>query len=393
MQLSEFQSALDRGRREFPWASLEGLCLRGMALAGLSFRQAKLDRSDLSGADCTGAMLLKVSAPETQWTAARLDRINGQRGDFSRSAFERAQLVAAQLQNADLTDTNFRQANLQQANLTGARLTGASFGAADLTGAILDPEAIAQADFTGATMPDGRPFDPDWQPCPIAPPPPDDPPEAIDPEVAAFVQRDRPHKHLLADRNFVVPNVGPPPPPPVPGSLLVALQRLPRPLLVLWCLGYGLWGISLGLLDAPPLSWPIVVASSLTGLAGLEWGFMALTGGMLAIWLAAPLPQQLLSLGLGVPTGLVVALGTKILTGVSIGAALRNGLLAFASAIAAISLVLGFAWIGLMGAIACTFAAMPLWSITRNQSLSTIQTALIMAGLATLSLAIGQWLT
>ena len=47
----------------------------------------------------------------------------------------------------------------------------------------------------------------------------------------------------------------------------------------------------------------------------------------------------------------------------------------------------------LMGAIACTFAAMPLWSITRNQSLSTIQAALIMAGLATLSVAIGQWLT
>lgn len=392
MQLSEFQLALDRGKREFPWVSLEGLCLRGMTLAGLSLRQAKLDRSDFSDADCTGAMLLKVSATETQWTAARLDRANGQRGNFSRSTFERAQLVAAQLQNADLTNSTFRHANLQQADLTGARLLGACFAAADLTGARLDSEAIAQADFSGATMPDGRIFDADWQPSPIAPSP-DETPEAIDPELAAILQRDRPHKHLLPNREFAVPNVGPPPPPPVPTSLLTALKRLPRPLLALWCLGYVLWGSSLGLLDAPPQSWLLVAASSLTGLGGIAWGFMALTGGAIAVMLAAPLPQQLLSLGLGVPTGLVVALGTKVLIGISFREALRNGLLAFASATVMINLVLGFAWIGLIGALACTFVAMPLWPVAIEQNLSTVQKSLIMAGLATCSLAIGRGMT
>ncbi|RFP62986.1 MAG: pentapeptide repeat-containing protein [Limnothrix sp. CACIAM 69d] len=413
MELSEFQLALDRGRRDFPWVSLEGQCLRKLSLVGLSLRQAKLDRADLSETDCSGATLLKVSATESQWRAARLDRVNAQKANFSRASFVNAQLSAAQLQGADLSAADFRQANLRGANLTGAILTGACFAAADLTDAIFDwdSEPIAQGDFTAATMPDGQPFSADWQPGPVDPLPKVQPAtdRAIDSVQSNPVDRavsgaiestdaptnapppDRPHRYLMSNPSFAVPNAGPPPPPPRPGNLWEAGQRLPWPLLTLWLLGYALWGSSLAVLDPPPQSWLLLALSSLAGMAGLQWGFLALTGGAMAIVLAVPLPQQVLSILLGGATGLTVGLLTKFLMHISWVGALRNALLALASAVTVINLTLGFVWLGMLGALAFTFSAMPLWTIMVEQNLSPTQRLLVMAGVSTLGVAIGRW--
>jgi hypothetical protein len=386
MQVSEFRAAIDRGRREFPWVDLEECSVRGWSLAGLSLRQAKLDRADFSEADCTEMSLLKVSAIASQWVAARLDRANCQKANFHQANFVGAQLTATQLQNADLSAANLGQAKLLQANLSGAIVLGACFVAADLTGATLDPSAIAQADFTDATMPDGRVFSADWEPAIV------DPAGDLQSDPVAAAPIDRPNRHLMSNPNFAVPDVGPPPPPPVPTSLKEAWQRLPKPLLWLWCFGYCLWGGSLGLMDAPIVSWPVAAASSLTGLLGVEWGFLALTGGMLAIVLAAPIGNQIMSFLLGGSTGIVVGLGTKILMNVSWSLALRNSLLAMASAMAIINISLGLPWLSAIGAMAFTFSAMPLWPIARNQSLTPAQQMGLLGGLAVGSLLFGGWL-
>lgn len=393
MQESELRGAIDRGRREFPWVDLAGCCFRGWSLAGLSLRQAKLDRTDFSEADCTGISLLKVSAIASQWVAARLDRANCQRGNFQQATFAGAQLTAAQLQNADLSAADFRQAKLLQANLSGAIVLGTCFVGADLTGATLDWEAIAQADFTDATMPDGRGFSADWQPA-IADPA-DDLDDDLDGdanEPLAATLGDRPNRHLMANPSFAVPNGGPPPPPPTPASFKEAWQRLPGPLLWLWVFGYCLWGGSLGLIDAPIVSWPLLAATSLMGLLGLDWSFLALPGGMVLIVLAAPIGNQIMSFLLGGSTGIVVGLGTKVLMNVSWSMALRNGLLSTASAMAIINISLGLAGLSAIGAMAFTFSAMPLWTIARQQSLTSAQQVGLLGGLAIGALLVGGWL-
>lgn len=392
MQVSEFRAAIDRGRREFPWVDLEDCSLRGWSLAGVSLRQAKLDRADLSEADCTGVSLLKASAIASQWVAARLDRANCQKANFQQANLTGAQLPAAQLQGADLSGADLQQTNLQQANLSGAIVLGTCFVGADLTGAALDLEAIAQADFTDATMPDGRIFSVGWEPIAPPEPEPETAPESNSASEVSPAPVDRPNRHLMVNRDFAVPDVGPPPPPPVPASLKEAWQRLPGPLLWLWVFGYCLWGGSLGLIEAPIESWPVVAASSLIGLFGVEWGFLALTGGMVAIVLAAPFPNQVMCGLLGVGSGLAVGLGTKLFLQATWPMAFRNSLLAMASAMAIINLSLGLAGLSAIGAMALTFAAMPLWTIARNQSLTQGQQVGILGGLAVVALLLGNWL-
>jgi hypothetical protein len=111
----------------------------------------------------------------------------------------------------------------------------------------------------------------------------------------------------------------------------------------------------------------------------------------MAIVLAVPLPQQVLSILLGGATGLTVGLLTKFLMHISWVGALRNALLALASAVTVINLTLGFVWLGMLGALAFTFSAMPLWTIMVEQNLSPTQRLLVMAGVSTLGVAIGRW--
>ena len=95
-----------QGKRDFLWADLRGVSLRGYSLAGTNFNRAKLQGADLSGADLSGCSFLK-----------------------------------ADLSNANLAETN---------------LTGACFRKANLMGAILAVDQLPDSALQGATLPDGN---------------------------------------------------------------------------------------------------------------------------------------------------------------------------------------------------------------------------------------------
>ena len=86
---------------------------------------ANLSRASFVDAGLPGSQLLRVVAPDAQFTGA-------------------------QLFGANLSGGHFERASFRGANLAGASLAGASFAGADFHGATLDQAALGGADLSGA---------------------------------------------------------------------------------------------------------------------------------------------------------------------------------------------------------------------------------------------------
>ncbi len=131
-----------------------------VSLRDRDLRLAKLDRSDLHGADFTGANLEQATLvgadlrgakfscadPEQARTAER-DALEGC-ARLADAVLDRANLSGADLTFANLSGASFEEANLQRSNLAYAQAIGTNFTSADLTNADLS----TKADFSGANF-------------------------------------------------------------------------------------------------------------------------------------------------------------------------------------------------------------------------------------------------
>lgn len=167
---------------------VEGKRRRGrektLNLRGRDLRYAKLDRTDLQGADLTDALLDGASLAGAKLQRASLncadlnplllnnDRVAGKcpsaRGvdlsganltyahmaglDLQGAKLNDAQLAGADLANATLAGASFSSAHLEKADLTGVQAQGANFLNAALQGADLRGAQLQFADFSGASM-------------------------------------------------------------------------------------------------------------------------------------------------------------------------------------------------------------------------------------------------
>lgn len=136
-------------------------------------------RTDLSGANLSGANLQGANLSGANLSGADLSNANLRGADMSRSCCEEADeslmrygvpidyksyktdLSGADLSNADLSGANLSEANLTGADLTNANLRGANLRLADLTDAILKNADLSGADlkktnFTNADLTDAK---------------------------------------------------------------------------------------------------------------------------------------------------------------------------------------------------------------------------------------------
>jgi len=144
-------------RLDFNDVYLIGANLRNANLGGAIFRNAALDRADL-----TGAVLRNTNLGGANLKNAILDSADFTDANFTDADLRNARLDSAVLTGANFTDADFRNANLIGSILDSAVLTGADFRNAklwyaffrgtDLTGAFLLNAFLDGADFRGANL-------------------------------------------------------------------------------------------------------------------------------------------------------------------------------------------------------------------------------------------------
>lgn len=93
-----------QGKRDFIWADLRGVSLRGRCLAGANFNRAKLQKADLCGADLSGCSFLKADLSDADLTAAKLTDTRFKKANLTRATLAIEQLPASSLQGATLPD-------------------------------------------------------------------------------------------------------------------------------------------------------------------------------------------------------------------------------------------------------------------------------------------------
>jgi hypothetical protein len=117
-----------------------------------NLREVRLIREDLTGANLTGAKLIKADLTEADLTKANLTAADLWRANLTGAKLKEANLTGAKLFRADLTGADLTGANLIGAKLTEANLTGADLTGADLTGANLIGANLTEADLTGINL-------------------------------------------------------------------------------------------------------------------------------------------------------------------------------------------------------------------------------------------------
>jgi hypothetical protein len=130
------------GEREFSGADLSGANLVRALLVGANLTGAQLVGANLTSADLVGAGL----------TGARLVGANLTGADFGFAKLNGAKLSDANLTGAGLAFANLAHADLSGANLNFANLNFANLARADLRGAVLLEANVIGADLGDATF-------------------------------------------------------------------------------------------------------------------------------------------------------------------------------------------------------------------------------------------------
>lgn len=135
---------------------LGGTRLDRANLRGTSLKAATLAGASAVGADFEGADLTKVKAsPAADFSGAKLRRIRGAEGSWSRCRFTGADLSFARLDAAQFAESGmekaiFLGASLKRALFDGANLNEAVFDHANLCGASLARTRLVRASFRSA---------------------------------------------------------------------------------------------------------------------------------------------------------------------------------------------------------------------------------------------------
>ena len=111
-----------------------------------------LTKSDLVGADLTGAILYLTDLVDADLRGARLRGANLTEANLVGANLQGAGLMEAPLERADLGGANLRDAKLMQADLRDANLNKANLSGANLFGANLQDVMLVETDLTGADL-------------------------------------------------------------------------------------------------------------------------------------------------------------------------------------------------------------------------------------------------
>lgn len=199
--------------------------------------------------------------------------------DLSGQRLEQINLYRAKLMGADLSGTSLRRANLLKADLTGANLagadlTGANLRKANLTAANLEQAVLTDADLYGVIVPEDSPL---WAIAHTPLPLPSLPDEPIKSAADASACSE-PLASTLAPRPPADAELGLK---SRPRLTLRDWQMMPLPPLLLLAVGYGCFGLILGLLHAGWLAWLLVWGGSVIWAIDeeLTW-FLPITGAI-----------------------------------------------------------------------------------------------------------------
>ncbi len=133
----DVQTYYAKGRRDFSSHNLSRGDLQNAALSGCIFRESRLEKTKLQGADLSGADFAKANLTGADLREATL----------SRAYFHASNLSKVDFRKADLTSANFTNANVAGANFCGANLSGAKIDSSQL--------AIAKTNWM-TVMPNGK---------------------------------------------------------------------------------------------------------------------------------------------------------------------------------------------------------------------------------------------
>ena len=154
-------------------AMLNDARLDDSQLGGADFRHATLSRATFLGAKGAGARFNAACGPRANFSIPGSGRSDARRSDFSgadfsdgffRSArfdridlrgaiFVRADLTGATFESSDLTNADFRGANLTDVKFDGANLTGVKLGGALICDVSGLPDTVAPVNCAGQFLP------------------------------------------------------------------------------------------------------------------------------------------------------------------------------------------------------------------------------------------------
>lgn len=152
----------DLGGANLRAARLSGAIGRSARFSGAILEEADLSETDLSGADFSAIVAGQVRLSGAMLEDAKFNEAAMRFGDLSKALLDGADFTGADLWGTDFTgadadDTVFRKARLDEAKLTDTNLTQANFEDASLTKAVLAGSRLRGATFTGAKL-DGADF-------------------------------------------------------------------------------------------------------------------------------------------------------------------------------------------------------------------------------------------
>ncbi|MBO4211975.1 MAG: pentapeptide repeat-containing protein [Oscillospiraceae bacterium] len=146
-----YQQILEKGERIHWWNNVNAANQSGMMQFIFKSYVGKIGfRSDLSGADLSGAYLFRADLIGADLSRADLRGADLREADLIGAVFHGADLTRANMNGADLSGEDLRGANLRMANLSWAILRGADLSEADLSGVNFYGTVLL-----GAKLPDG----------------------------------------------------------------------------------------------------------------------------------------------------------------------------------------------------------------------------------------------
>ena len=104
--------------------------LSGVDLSGARLRDARFNRTELSGSDLSG-----IDGHRAKFITARLVGTRFDGAKLTEADFTKADLTGASFRGADMRRSRFFRATLRNADFTDARMNGADLLKADLSGA------------------------------------------------------------------------------------------------------------------------------------------------------------------------------------------------------------------------------------------------------------------
>lgn len=154
------------GEREFHYANLCAINLRGATLPNIGLNKVNLQGANLEAANLKMASLWRTNLQGANLRGADLRLADLQGANCQKADFQAAKLKYVSLNKANLEGANFKYANLQEANLratnligadvSDANLCGANLRKANLQGANLQGANLQGANLQGARLPDGE---------------------------------------------------------------------------------------------------------------------------------------------------------------------------------------------------------------------------------------------